>query len=156
MRILALVLLLALPAVAQSGLGLAARPTDPSNDSKDALERLIKGQETLILLTRISIDENRLTRLDGQLQTLLAQERALEKEIAPASTSGRDDGGPQIVLQAGGPPVSMRELAAQQARPEVNRQLNELRQLRHACEAAMKTLRERIVESEQKLEDRLR
>jgi len=125
---------------------------------RTAIERLEKGQTSLLLLLRIQIDEGRLAALEAERLQLTARLQVLERDHAKAARSRAAASGPgPAVMTADGSVVEVREDTERSGTPEeIGRQLSAVRQQRQRVEEAIRLVRERIAVWESKLDPSFR
>jgi hypothetical protein len=102
------------------------------SELRNMLTRLERSQQTLIYLTRISIEENRLSRLEFERFHLLDMAHSLERQLADALAHPDD---PATQSRSG---------------PEAGIRLNEARRRIQDLDALIHAARERIAHLEDK------
>jgi hypothetical protein len=122
------------------------------------LEKVEKSLRVLNERVRIQTDENRLTALEAERQSLLTQEQSLREEIDKASLALRNEDPrplPTLVQSApGSEPVMRTEPSPARSRQaEATRRLQEVRQRIRTIEPSIASLRNRIAAAEKSLED---
>jgi hypothetical protein len=150
----------------------AAQSPDPLSGQKIAeelravrssLEKIERSQSVLIVLSRIQIDESRVSVLEARRLQLLSQEQPLEKQVLESSSSlpreqsGSQsavvqispDGSPQVVQAPSGSSAAERFT-------EASGKLEEVRRTRLAIEQSIAGFRKRIAVWEKQVEETLR
>jgi len=152
-------------------LGLT-QPSDPITNQKiieelrgvrTSMEKLEKGQNALVALARIQVDESRVAVLEAQRLQLLSREQDLEKRMAGnAAAIPQERPGAVPTLVQAVPDGSQRIVQAVPASPAADRftespqRLEEVRRSRQAIEQSIAGLRKRIALWEKYLDDVLR
>lgn len=129
---------------------------DQLKSMQSALERIEKGQKTLMALARIQIDSSQVAVLEQRRQRLSVQEQELGGRFTEASRSGEAQS--QTSFPEGAPrPTTDPELDAARTRiAQADSALKDLQRLRQTVEEEIVRLRGRIAAMEKLLDQAMR